>query len=422
MKNSSIHIWNYIKIRLEQGHTTYVPGLGNFNIQLISSHVDPVANLFIPPGLKIVFSETYHSVEPNAFITDGAQFFNVSFDDFSNELNKNLNELFDALNNSRQFKAEPLGIFKGSKGFIQFQPDNNLTLATFAFGLTPVKLKNEPVVARKITIEKKSEPITAENAEELRIKALNELKQLLEKPAKSKAKPKNAGLFPILATFLTVVLLINVLIYLNKETFSPISQTVSEMALGSNFKIDSQQANKTTAKPIKDNHLASVEPNFTEHVQHVVQSLSTRTQSPIPVTDDADIKSNTNADDNLTPLVTNEPTDVSDLPVIAENSRLNQNLNKKSQKEIVYMIARASANAVDKGFYVVAGVFASSENAYKFRESLVRKGYTDATVMKPLKFRNNMVCAARFDKRNKAEAFIENFTSVAPDAWIYEAR
>ncbi|MFN4082182.1 MAG: hypothetical protein ACK4K9_00975 [Bacteroidia bacterium] len=422
MDKRSIDIWLFIKNYLVEGKEIILPGLGIFSIQYIPSSLDPVANKLMPPRKKIIFEEN-SKVENLYFYKLLSNYYKISLPEATSITQLIVADLVQELKNSNYFEAKGFGVFKGAPGFIQFQP-NNFAIFIDAFGLPEVKVKNQPVVAKKITVEKKQTiEETPESAEEMRIKALNELKQLLDKSSSKQQqanhKQKTGKYFPYIATALTVILLINVLIYLNKETFSPLSQTVSQMAMGSP-KIDTENTTeKLIAEEIKreDKSEVNVETNYLVHSERVFKSLSNRTVFFEPKTEPLETeiqKFETAESDEL-------KSNIDEVAVISETKTMAKNENI-AKKDIVYMVARAEANNIEKGFYIVAGVFSIEENANNFVKNLHNKGFKKVAKLKPLKFKNYMVVFNKYSNRREAEVAHTEFLKENPEAWIYEAR
>jgi nucleoid DNA-binding protein len=410
---------------LQSGKSVAITGLGKFTPQYQSSSFDPVANSYLPPGIKIQFTENETEVD-NGFEFILAKYYQISNSEAKEIIAENVASIKERLKVSDTANIELFGTFSGKPGFVVFKAEVGSQQNMHSFGLTPVRCKNQPIVTKKITIEKTDSKDREENADELRLKSLQELKKLLENAQleqNENAKAKSSRLFPVIATVLTLVLLINVVILLYKNPFSVQQhEQVATMDMGgqllnnktketaiTNQKTEVKQKDKSTDYTFNIKNLAAFYTQRDTFSTTLFEELVTENQSVEPET----INNNEQLSEDL----------VNALPVLRQNAAIGSNkISTKTKKDAKVMVARAAVNNIDVGFYVIAGVFSIEENANKYKQELKTLGYIYANTMKPLKFRHHMVYFQKFSNREDALESIEVFSKVNEDAWIYEAR
>ena len=79
-------------------------------------------------------------------------------------------------------------------------------------------------------------------------------------------------------------------------------------------------------------------------------------------------------------------------------------------------------NNLDKGFYVIAGAFKISENAYKYKDQLVGTGNKSAIVFKPANYPYYLVSFMKNKDLNQAVDLLKSKEQDYPSIWIYSAR
>ncbi|MGZ4156979.1 MAG: SPOR domain-containing protein, partial [Bacteroidia bacterium] len=70
------------------------------------------------------------------------------------------------------------------------------------------------------------------------------------------------------------------------------------------------------------------------------------------------------------------------------------------------------------GFYVIIGSFSSKDNANKFKDANIIKGYSQTSVIQNHKTKVYYVVANKLDKQADAETEQKKFKIEYPDAWI----
>jgi type IX secretion system PorP/SprF family membrane protein len=73
---------------------------------------------------------------------------------------------------------------------------------------------------------------------------------------------------------------------------------------------------------------------------------------------------------------------------------------------------------LSSGFYVVVGTFSSKDNANKFKDANIIKGYNNTAVIQNHKTKVYYVYVLKADKQADAEAEQEKFKNEYPDVWI----
>ncbi len=73
---------------------------------------------------------------------------------------------------------------------------------------------------------------------------------------------------------------------------------------------------------------------------------------------------------------------------------------------------------INSGFYIVVGTFSSKENANKFKEANIIKGYSNSQIAQNYKTKVFYVFVNKLDKLEDAEAEQKKYKTEYPDVWI----
>jgi cell division septation protein DedD len=81
-----------------------------------------------------------------------------------------------------------------------------------------------------------------------------------------------------------------------------------------------------------------------------------------------------------------------------------------------------STEGVEKGYYVIGGVFCKERNAKRFIRQLANAGFTEAAMLVNTDINCKRVSYHRFDTRKDAELFCKDIKKEGnPDAWVLAA-
>lgn len=410
---------------LQAGKSVAIAALGNFTTEYQSSSFDPVANSYLPPTTKIRFTENNNQVD-NGFESIVAKHYQISNSQAKEVIAVHVGSIKEILRTNETAYIELFGTFKGKPGFIVFKAEVGSQHHKQSFGLTPVRCKNQPIVTKKITIEKTETPGKDENADELRLKSLQELKKLLENAQQEQpeaTKAKSNKLFPVIATVLTLVLLVNVVILLYKNPFSVQQhEQVATMDMGGQL-LNNKTKEATTTNEKTENKKYNITTDYTLTIKNLAAFYTQRDEFSTILPEENAVE-NPIAEPEI--INNEEPVKedlVNALPILSQNAAIGSNkIVTKTKTDVKVMVARAAINNIEAGFYVIAGVFGVEENAAKYKHELKKLGHNYANTMKPAKFKHHMVYFQKFTNRDDAFESIEVFSKTNEDAWIYEAR
>ncbi len=425
LKNLDKNIWQYIGHYLHKHNELCLQGMGRFATQVHGFSVDPISKKIVPGYKKIYFQVGDFETSPQflAFVSailDQSEIFIVD------NIKLILVDFVIATKENQKQVVENFGVFKFNvMGELVFESGLDLTFNDQTFGLKPVHFAANLLKTKRLVVEEQVQE--DQELTEMRESSLKELKVLLDNARISEStKPKKGSkLFPIVATTLTFILLINLGFFLINGPVSQFKQQISQMSLLGNTAqiIDSQlteTANVKIAKPVQP----MIQKDTVELVQPCFDSIAAHIGYVFAKGND-DFDSNTysiQAPILAEPIINatvNESTPIPTAQVIEEPF-----LNSSSTDEIVtdmpnMVSVDASDNGIEKGFYVITGAFKNEKNANKLREKLIKNGNATALVIKPASHPCYLVSYQKNTTLNQALNQLEQKQEANPSIWVY---
>ena len=425
MKNLDKNIWQYIGHYLHKHNELCLQGIGRFATQVHGFSVDPVSKKIIPAYKKIYFQvgdfETSPQFlafvsaildQPEIFIVDNIKLILADF-------------VFATKVNQKQV-VENFGVFKlNVVGELVFESGLDLTFNDQTFGLKPVHFAANLLKTKRLVVEEQEQE--DQELTEMRESSLKELKVLLDNARISEStKPqKGSKLFPIVATTLTFILLINLGFFLINGPVSEIKQQISQMSLLGNTSqiIDSQlteTANLKIAEPVQP----IIQSDTVEMVQPCFDSIAAHIGYVFTKGND-DFDSNTYS--IQVPVIvesTINDTVYEGAPALANQAMLQPIISSSYYEEIVtdmpnMVSVSALDNGIEKGFYVITGAFKNEKNANKLKDKLIKKGNATALVIKPASHPCYLVSYQKNTTLNQALNQLEKKQEANPSIWVY---
>lgn len=461
-------IWAEVAKILHQLGKFNLEGLGILTAARVSAHLDYASGKFVPEHMGVTFLESDVMFDESQ-ISELAKILKSNRSEISSLLSQNIARLKEQLTQQNQVEIPLFGTFKGKEGFIVFKPSESLLFITDSFGLTPIHLKagrvepkltlppvekkvslTEPVSVtvspeiketkaeapvKRITIEQVEKESTErhESADALRQSALTQLKELLEQAQISAPKEtkKHINSFAMVATVLTIILLVNVVIFLNKNPLKPISDEISKVNMGGTVSESlevavsepkASEANYSNSSQIveeasNENNYAAVLKSF-EGLNFAKAPYAISLQSELSA-----IENTASIDDLAQTEVKEEHTnsEIENVESIAASKEIGSNKTTVIE-DVPLLIARAEVNQVNPGYYVIAGVFGVEANGAKLVKELHKQGIKSAKLFKPLRYKYHLVMFNYFTDKTKAYEAQAQYANINSEAWIYEAR
>lgn len=425
-QNQTYKFWHFAIYQLNKFGEVCIPGIGKLFAEKTPARLDPIANVYLPPAKQIVFTES-NKLDYIEFLNRFSKYTKINAVEAKSIYNACLDNYKLNINQDAECTIENFGTFKGKPGFIVFKPDTNLLLLKSSFGLKAIKCKTNSNQTKKIAIDKKSNEDLGD-LNQVRLNALAELKQLLDSAHVTEAteNKKSNKLFPIIATVLTLVLLINLFLLLNKNTLKPIQEAISQFDMSGNI-----------GKAIQDSNLHK-KSNISVSIPTTINTQNTNTDSVIAHIGSAinnkkpfTIFVEPNASDTvieatqiIDPIIENkaENLSVEKLPAITNNKEIGSNNKIALPADVPNITAHKKEKNIAEGFYVVAGVFDFKTNAEELKSILQKRGFTNAKVLKPKNYKYNLVIYNKYNTKDEALFLQAEITANHAEAWIYEAK
>lgn len=448
-------IWDSIKHYLHKHKELCLEDFGRFAAQSNEFSVDPIAKKIIPAQKKIYFQVGNFSNTPE-FITFLSEITHKTEVEIVNILFQFWKKFKNDIQSSKRVEIEGLGLFKFNvMGEIDFESVQSDPFLDESFGLKPIHFAANLLKTKRIVVETAEEEDAA--LVEMRETALKELKVMLDKAriSESESHPKSSKLFPIVASVLTLILLINLALFLYKGPVDGIKQQISQMNIFENPAsiLDTQPKVEPDPKPelVKSEAALVQEPVSIKEetpinavIPEPIEKTGAQTPSPINTQIEESVpssvsaligkymtKSNYELDSNWYILEKKEPVieaiettssaSVQQEPVTSNEVEPKvENENTTVDYDLPYMVnVDAQINDVDRGFYVIAGAFKIESNAQKLKNKLINAGDTDAVIIKPSRYPYYLVSYQKNKNLNKALNLYEKREKTQPSIWIY---
>ncbi len=421
MTSNKTHTFDLVAHYLKQNHSCKLQGFGDFQVHVVSSHVDHLAQLFHPMNLALEFKEGSTSTSPD-FIEFCANIWETNFETTLNRINNHIVESNQFLSNEGSFSIVGLGLFTKSKvGSIHFKLDNENWVSGVSFGLPDLRFVPGANRVKTITVDRSAKPGDMEEISYAREQALKELRQMLDQAniAESGKSTKKNGAFPIIASILTLILLINVILFLKKNPTSTIQTEIARMDMASE-----------TSKLLKD----SVNPSDISNSIEVKTEINSFNYNPGLAIKRGFIEFDSN---DYFPIISldvipgmNEVHEQLK-PEVAEPETPEVEELEEPVKEVKPVIKNSAPAPVigkikeniskNAAFSLVAGAFKSIGNAQKLEKELKSLGYKNASVLKPKNHIYFLVFYESFSKRDEAMKLQLQLESKGEEPWIFEA-
>jgi hypothetical protein len=423
--------WTYIIHYLHKHNELCLADFGRFAAQVSEFSVDPVAKKITPQRKRIYFQTGEFGNSPE-FLTFIASISNDTPVQIVDNLASFVSKAKSQLKSDAKIIVEDFGTFKMNvMGELEFDSNQTLFFEDQSFGLRPIHFAANLLKTKRIVVEQAEEE--EQELVQMRESALKELKVLLDnaRVAESSEHTKKSKAFPIIATILTLVLLINLGFFLFKGPVDQIKQQISQMnILGKTGEIlDSQASESLVVKPaqpqvaiISKDETSLPLPNSDSLIAHIGQSLS-RSNFEFDSLNYSLVQTEKIEDkiiaEAIPETLATEPVALVPQyePIANPVEVIDPTVDYYNSPNMVNVDAQE--NGIDKGFYVIAGAFKSEDNANKMKAKMVKKGDTSAIVFKPSSYPYYLVSYQKSKTLNQALNLLEKKDDANPAIWVY---
>ncbi|MDZ4666985.1 MAG: SPOR domain-containing protein [bacterium] len=422
-------IWSYIIHYLHKHNELCLSGFGRFATQVNEFTVDPVAKKITPSRKRIYFQTGEFSHTPQ-FIDFVATITQEEKGLIVDKLNVFIKSLFIQLKSNPKTTIEDFGTFRQNvMGDLEFDSNQTLFFDDQSFGLQPIHFAANLLKTKRIVLEA---PVEEElELTQMRESALKELKVLLDnaRVAESKENKPNSKIFPIVATILTLVLLINLGFFLFSGPVNQLKQHISQMnILGKTGEIIDSQQSETLQVPstpaVMVQEIIRSEPitnsdSLTAHIGAYLGKTSFELDSLQYALVQPEIMEAPKGSLELPVENTPEPVKLVPQYSAAQNPVEVIDPGVKYYDAPNMMNVDAAQNGIEKGFYVIAGAFKNKGNAERLKDKMVKKGDSAAVVFKPSTYPYYLVSFQKSKSLNQALNILEKKEDANPSIWVY---
>ncbi|MBC7381536.1 MAG: hypothetical protein H7296_00905 [Bacteroidia bacterium] len=419
MLNEHLHIWRIIFHFLHKHKELALQGVGTFTAVETPLSVDPLAKIISPAYNTIRF---VHAAEENSptFLNYYKEISGLSESAIVNKLLQLSLAFEKKLSECGKFLVEGTGCFYIDKDhIITFKPEEGLLFLDDSFGLQKIHFAANLNKIKRIIVEKAIiTEVFDEDLNQMRESALKELKVLLDQAKIAHHTPdtKSSKIFPIVATVLTLVLLINLALFLFKNPVSPLGEQLSKMDLlgnsadllnsPSSVKVVTP-AEKLTAE--KKNAIQIVLPIVSDSVNMHIAAFILKGGYYF---DSSNYMKQTSMAE---PILASLPIAESEIfvsPVVV-------NINKVMPAEPFDI---AENDAIEAGYYLIAGAFKGAKKAHLLVSELEALGHKNLLIIKPTGYQYNLVAYQKFTSLKEAKAVQQKTQEDENwDVWIFTA-
>ncbi len=439
MRFKDLHTLELVAHFLRQSNACCIAGFGIFRLEKQSSHIDPLAQKFQPMELIPIFTQGNYETSTN-FISYCGSVWGLSYVESSQKINLQLELANHELLNHGKLHIEELGLFaKGQNGKIQFDFAKEKWTAASSFGLTGIRFIQENQKPKKILVDRTAKPGEHEDIEETRENALRELKQMLEDAgvdnnlASAPKLPKSKA-FPILATVLTLILVINVVLFLQKHPQAARQSEIAKMNMAdlpTNLGADEDTEVSIQAQNNSQKQATSAENNLLFNPGFVLSKGdcdfdSTAYFNDLSLFNLVSQDEVSQQPDQINTIAKLEKT----IPQVAPNKEA---IFEESPKEIEFKSSNKSAklpnnnlNQVNhssnnsSGYYLIIGAFGNYDNAVNQQNTFKEKGFEQTQLLPSNKKGMTLVALQKTSSENEATDLKNTFESQGIECWIYQ--
>ncbi len=438
MRFKDLHTLELVAHFLRQSNACCIAGFGIFRLEKLSSHIDPIAQKFQPMELIPIFTQGHFETSTN-FISYCGSVWGLSFVEANQKVNLQLELANHELLHHGKLNIEELGMFtQGLNGMIQFDFAKDKWTAASSFGLTGIRFIQESQKPKKILVDRTAKPGEHEDIDETRENALRELKQMLEDAGVDNnvtADPKvpKSKVFPILATVLTLILIINVVLFLQKHPQAANQSEIAKMNMA-DLPTDLDSENETTLAPKTEEniqHSASpsegnllFNPGFSiskgEFDFDSTAYFNNLSLLNLVSQDEVNIQTNqvnttTEFEKTIPKLAGNKIEILNETPKETEVKS-----NKKNIKEADNTIQQVKVSASQSiNYYIIVGAFGNYDNAVNLQNTFKEKGFEQAQLLSSNKKGMTLVAIQKTSTEIEANDLKATFESQGIECWVF---
>lgn len=402
----NILIWDYVKDLLHIHDCVIVPGFGGFVCNREPARIDQVSHVITPPARKVVFNQ-------NLKTNDGllAEFWSqkqrVSYSQAVSAIETCIESIQLTLQEKKQLSIDLFGSFRlNAEANYVFVPDKRNNYLTSSFGLAAIQA--QPVASRTM-------------------KMIPKTRTFSRKTKKTPAEGRINRIWkPVFGVMLLVLLSVNGYIFLNDQRFSAGNSQNNTLNISSWF---DSLFHDTVSQP-----KVAVSTAVTEDTAPYIPPAPQEVVAPEPTADQTvTSETTTQATDETTTrdlyvdyyaFAAHYPAARPNLyfPHREEEAPVASELIPETNDMVASSeIKTENETAVEKGFFVIGGMFCKERNARKFLRLLTDKGYSEAQLLPSRKENCQRVSYKHFATKHQAEQFCSQIrTETNPDAWVLE--
>jgi cell division septation protein DedD len=434
---SDLKIAHFIKHFLYTHEVLCIAGLGRFVCETSKFSLDPVSKSISPNYKVIHFTEV--EVETSfEFLDYLRQHSNIAY------LEEKLRQFGSALRAEilpgKRLEIEGFGYFKFNVlGELVFEPIRGVSFQKESFGLPSVQFSANLLKVKRLELPPEEEQEDTELSQ-MRESALKELKVMLDqaKISESQVEKKDNKVFPIIATVLTLILLVNLGFFLYTTPSEDHTASVSKMdVLGKTGEVIEQTVdNVKSLETVSPNASTSQEPldaismlDLPLHVSQVmardsfyfdstayteavlVQPEILPAVEPTPVEQNLEVTVPTRANK----ILEYSKNEISPVEPIVEGEEFD------AITEVETVKVNALKNKIPKGFYVIVGAFRVEDNAANLVLDMRYKGNKNAITVKPANYPFYLASYGRKKSMDQAMKIAAKLKAEESVVWIYAA-
>ncbi|GAB4133859.1 MAG: SPOR domain-containing protein [Bacteroidia bacterium] len=359
--DKKINISHFISELLFRHDCVIVPGFGGFACTYASARIHPGQHTFYPPSKQIVFNK--HLQQNDGLLANAiATGTGCTFEEAMRQISEFTAQIRNMLNEGKRIELAHIGsLFADPEKNICFESDPDVNFLMDSFGLA--SFQSMPIIRETYTEKKK---------------AIDRVDRTIETPRTApEVKRTSLAKRIVAAALILPVVAIAAWVGYNMNTTG---EGFAGMGL----------FHKTV-------------PNY-KPVQWVNQkNFAAKQDQKTSIQADANGIAYITLEDNSTALVVNFN------KVAAESTNVAQQ-NTPLTSSVV-------AQHQNDRFFIIGGCFAVAENAEKFRNELLNKGYKPE-VLSNIKSNLTHISIAGFSSKVEAEAMLQQIRKDLPEAWL----
>lgn len=381
-----ITVDKYIRKLLFEHDCVIIPEFGGLLIHHVAAHYDSVNSLFLPARRRLAFNEVL-KIDDGLLTYYVAAHEKLSREEASHQIRRYVDLLRQQLNDGGSVTMDAIGVFAAnSEGKLVFEPDYSQNYTSECFGLYSLPVRE---VSRE-AFDTETESVLTDS----------EVEFVAAGTGVATTRGRTWLNWAAAAAFVGAVTLLSAL---SSSSESPsLLSTLNPFETVKEFSLESYTANQTPTPILVENPVIVAAPVIKE------------VPKPKPEPESAPLE-----------VVAYVPSRESRALEVKEVSEPTHEVTKSQTPKVPVAVAKKEAKSqnTENRYFLIAGSFGGLKNANALKEQLIRKGFTESSVLENAGGKLVKVSAGSFSSMESAMSQKRKVDAATGDeCWVYHQK